>query len=499
MLNPRPYQIEAFQKTRESFKQGNKHICICMSGGAGKSLLSKMILDSASAKGGKLGFFSFRKSLTEQIKKYNIPNCDIGTLQKFGKTETEEYDLVIYDEKDYHDTKLKNNIRSKYSITLSGFPTDADGYALDYDDIVEAIQFPDLVEQGYAKPIKVLSTSKVDTSKLKKQGGDFNKQQSFDLMEKATIKKDIVDTYKKYCIGRKTLLFAIDTKHAESLKEEFTANGIKCETIHSKKSDDGIIEAFERGEYDLLINVAMISIGVDIPCVNTILFARPMCSVPLFMQCVWRGTRKFNDDYCLVIDCADVLKRVNFHPMQKLDLKRKKSERKQKTCRCGGLFKIIGKKVKPIDEMMFLKITQYKCVDCNAFEESEDYGTVNYSFCEACGDVLEVGNIEYRQTDKAIEFIKRCHCGHESVEREILLTDKELKEIKHEEIMKTCTWEKIGVLLREDCKRNGYKHQYATRLIDIMKDRNKTPEEIEDMIMKIRERGGKISALQFVG
>ena len=500
-MQPRPYQQSAFTDTRQAFKQGHKHICICMCGGAGKSLLCKMILESAVKKGGKLGFFSFRKSLTEQIKKYNIPNCTIGTLQKHGKVETEEYDLVIFDEKDYHNTKLKNNIKSKYSITLSGFPTDSDGYVLDYDFIVEAIQYPELVELGFAKKLKLLSMSKISTDGLKKQGGDFHKGQSFDLMEKSSIKKDIVDTYKKYCIGRKTLLFAIDTKHAESLKEEFISNGIKCETIHSKKDDSNIIEDFESGKFDLLINVAMISIGVDIPCINTIIFARPMCSVPLFMQCVWRGTRKFNDDYCLVLDMAEVLKRTEFHPMQKLDLKRVKSRRKIKSCKsCQNDLIIINKKIKPNDNITYTEITTYKCSVCSEVEIVEEMKVINMNFCDKCGIQLEEKNIEYKQTDKAIEFVFTCGCGNIKVERSILLTDKELKIIEYEEIMKApVSWEKIAIMLREDCKKWGYNHRYSLRLIDIMQGKGKTPEETELYILNIRESGAKISSLQFKG
>ena len=500
-MQPRPYQTQAYHDTRQAFKQGHKDICICMCGGAGKSLLCKMILESASAKGGKLGFFSFRKSLTEQIKKYNIPNCTIGTLQKHGKVETDEYDLVIFDEKDYHNTKLKNNIKSKYSITLSGFPTDADGYVLDYDFIVEAIQYPQLIELGFAKPIKVLSTSKIDTSKLKKQAGDFHKGQSFDIMEKSEIKKDLVDTYKRYCIGRKVLMFAIDTKHAESLKEEFISAGIKCETIHSKKDDTDIIASFERNEYDLLINVAMISIGVDIPCINTIMFARPMCSVPLMMQCIWRGTRKFNDDYCLVLDCAEVLKRCEFHPMQKLDLKRVKSKRKVKSCKsCKNDLIIIDKKVRENDAITYTEITTYKCSVCNEVEIIEEMKVINMNFCDKCGIQLEEKNIEYRQTNKAIEFVFTCGCGNVKVERSILLTDKELKEIKHEEIMKAePSWERVELMLREDCKKAGYNWRYSLRLIDIMQGKGKTPEEVELYIMNIRESGAKISSLSFKG
>lgn len=249
----RPHQQTAINKARESFLNGNKHICLCACVASGKTLVAKTIIDSAIAKGKKVSFFSFRKILISQLKSYfdEVPNVTIDTLQKMGKNPTEKYDLAIFDEKDFHNTKLKNNITCERSITLSGSPIDASGNALDFDEIIDIIQIPDLIKIGLAKPIKVLSNSLADTSKLKKQAGDFKTKEAYDLMEKPKIKKGLIDTYKKYASDRITILFAVDTNHAESLKTEFLAAGIKCDTTHSKKDEAGRI-AFENGEIKLL-------------------------------------------------------------------------------------------------------------------------------------------------------------------------------------------------------------------------------------------------------
>ena len=107
----RPHQTLAIQKTRESFANGKKHICLCCSVASGKTLIAKNIIDSALAKNKKVGFFSFRVILIEQMKKYfkDIPNIEIGTLQYYNNRDV-NLDLAIFDEKDFHNTKLKNNI-----------------------------------------------------------------------------------------------------------------------------------------------------------------------------------------------------------------------------------------------------------------------------------------------------------------------------------------------------------------------------------------------------
>jgi len=500
MLKPRYYQQQAYDNIRKSFAKGNRHICLMMSGGAGKSLLCKMIIDSALSKGSKVGFFSFRKSLTDQIKTYfpNTDNITIGTLQKHGKTETEEFDLVIYDEKDYHDTKLKNNIKSKYSVTLSGFPTDEKGNMLDYDDIVVGIQFHELIKQGYAKDVKVYSTPLVDTTGLKRQGADFHKGQSFELMEKAKVKKDLVDTYNTYCIGRKSLLFAIDTKHAESLKDEFLANGIKCDTVHSKKkNNDDIIKRFIDDEFDLLINVVMISIGVDIPCINTIIFARPLLSVPLMMQSIWRGTRKYKDDYCLVLDCAEVLKRTNFHPLQEIDINKKKTDRKSDLCHCGGTLTTIEKEIIPIDSLSYTLRTIKQCNTCKNVVEDEQIKVVNILQCKNCLQPID-RNISMQIKDKKIEFTYECgSCGELETVREVVLTENELKEIEYTEKMQRGDWVTVREMLKDSCRRCNYNWKYAERLLEYLQQTNKTIEESIDAIKDIDSKGHKISRLLY--
>lgn len=494
----RDYQTKAIQDAKLAFRQGHKHICICLSVGAGKSLICKEIIESGTKKNSKLGFFSFRTSLVEQIKTYfnDLPNIDIGTLQKFGKNETELYDLAIFDEKDFHGAKSKNNIKSKYSITLSGTPTDEKGNVLEFDHIVQGVQLPDLVEMGYAKQIKVMSIATVDTSGLKKQGADFHKGQSFELMSKAQVKKDLVDTYKRYCIGRKTLLFAIDTNHAEQLKEEFLSNGIKCDTIHSKKKNDGILESFENGEFDLIINVAMISVGVDVPSINTILFARPMASIPLFIQCVGRATRKHKDDYCLILDCAEVLKRTNHHPMQKLDFTKKQIKREFKKCQCGGELETIEKQIKDKTDLSYTLVTYKRCKTCKEVAIQEDFKVIELIQCDECLKPIDK-NIEMSMKDKKLEFVYKCSCGFEKVQREIILSQAELKEIEYNEIMQTETWERVKKMLLASCKRCGYNHRYSVRLIEYMQDRGISIQDAISAIEDLDSKGHKISKLMY--
>jgi len=483
--------------------QGNKKICLTLCTGAGKSIIARKIVEGALAKNKSVIYLTYRTVLIDQMK-HTFKSLDVeyGTLQKYGKTQTKEYDLVIIDEVHWAmGSKLYNNINCKYMIGLSATPITPDGYPLEFDEIIDIVQMKDLIDLGYASPVKVLSTAKVDTKKLK-GGKDFTMKGSYELMAKSEILKDIVKVYNDHAKGLKTIIYAVNIEHSEQLKEEFLNAGIICDTVHSKKNTMQLIDDFRENRIKLLINVDILTTGLDLPDIYCLILASPTKSLIKATQIYGRCTRLNPLDTnkeALIIDCCEVIKNTQ-HPYQRFDFNKIRDKKKSKSCGvCKSDMIIIDKQMSKNDEVTYTVKTIYRCTECSNFEEVEEMKVVNLQFCEKCGEQIESKNLEYKQSDKSIEFTFTCKCGFVSTEREILLSDAELKIIHHEEVMKApATWKKVAELLKEDCKRNGYKWQYSKRLIDIMQNRNKTPEQVEDMIMSIREKGGKISAIQFM-
>lgn len=502
-MKPRDYQLKAIEKIKESFKKGNKNICIALCGGAGKSLVAKLILDMAKEKGSKIGFFSYRTLLIEQIKSYNIPNCTVGTLQKHGKTETELFDLVIIDEIWGENSKLRNNIKSKYYITLSGTPTDSYGNALEYDDIIDGVQTIDLINLGFAKPLKIMASSKVDTSNLKLQGGDFSQKESYELMSKSTITKDLVSVYKKHCSNRKTMLFCVNTKHCEDVKKEFIKAGISCDTVHSKKSNNKeILEKFDDGEIELVISVSMLNVGYDNPAVNCIIFARPTKSIPVMMQTIWRGTRinqNKKDDYCLVLDCAEVVERTGHYPLNRLDFTKTKKDN-SKICKCGLKMKLINRSIKLLNEYEYSVVSEYKC-SCGNKEIVENIKLINMSLCPSCNNEFKsTGGLELENGKNNLTFHLTCSCcGHKRVFRDIKLSNEELKELEYSQALENgASWEDVKTILRSECKKCNYKWQYSDRLLESLKNKYSKPNEAIDKIKMVLSQNQKISRLMYL-
>lgn len=118
----------------------------------------------------------------------------------------------------------------------------------------------------------------------------------------------------------KTLVFAINKAHAALLCEEFQRAGIRCDYITSGMKDNkATIDAFKRGEFPVLINIQIMTEGVDVPDVQTVFLTRETNSDVLFMQMIGRGLRgeyAGGTKECFIVDFHDHWERLQvwFHP-----------------------------------------------------------------------------------------------------------------------------------------------------------------------------------------
>lgn len=114
----------------------------------------------------------------------------------------------------------------------------------------------------------------------------------------------IVDTYKK---GQKkygqTIVFALNVEHAIALNAQFRAAGIASDYVVSSIRDmaTGVTisradnerkeQAYREGKLQVLINVNILTEGVDFPKTGTVFLARPTVSTILMTQMVGRALR----------------------------------------------------------------------------------------------------------------------------------------------------------------------------------------------------------------
>lgn len=124
------------------------------------------------------------------------------------------------------------------------------------------------------------------------------------IAESGARNKLIVNTYKKKSneYGQ-TIVFTVSINHAIALTKLFNKAGIKADYVVSNIKDSGTgitlsrednefkIEKYRNGDIQVLVNVNILTEGVDLPMTKTVFLTRPTVSTILMTQMVGRALR----------------------------------------------------------------------------------------------------------------------------------------------------------------------------------------------------------------
>lgn len=256
--------------------------------------------------------FSTFKSIKFSLKEDR--EDDLSTLRKFKP------DMIIIDEAHYgksgkEEREVYKQIIQKYwnqkpIIGLTATPKIRTQYGWNSKEKISLYSFKDLVEKGYlARPIEIrVEISRGEPIEFSNNLPIYSKISEDDERNKEIV-KHYLKNKKKY---KKTMLFAIDTYHAERLFKMLKREGVECYPVHSKvKKPYRQLEKFKDSDNIncVAVVVRMTAEGVDIPDLKTVMLARPVTSDIEFSQMVGRGSRKTESkkDY-YIVDFYDQLK-----------------------------------------------------------------------------------------------------------------------------------------------------------------------------------------------
>ncbi len=182
-------------------------------------------------------------------------------------------------------------------------------------DLSQPDVFNKLVEEKYlTRLITKATVLKMDTRLLKLRGGDFIPKElstRFDrqaITEKAV--NEIIEFGENY---KKWLVFAIDIDHAEHITDTFKKKGIEAQVVHSKMrgNRDEVVWDFRTGRFRCIVNVDILTTGLDVPDIDLIAMLRPTHSPVIHVQTIGRGLRTAEGkSHCLVLDFAGNTQRL---------------------------------------------------------------------------------------------------------------------------------------------------------------------------------------------
>jgi superfamily II DNA or RNA helicase len=313
----RHYQQKAQDLTIEEFKKGNKRVIMCKPTGSGKTVTFADMARKSVLNGKTVIIVVDRTELLDQAKKKLIEygllpqmisagksvrlgaSCYVASVQTLVNRVFPVADLWIFDEahKQIFDKVLQRpELKDAYVIGATATPKRTgkmNQLANIYDAMVEPITIADLIGEGFLVPA-ITFGAKMDNSKIKTKGDDYDSAALFDVFNKAVLYAGVVEKYKKHASGTKAVCFCISVEHSQRTVEAFRAAGISA--IHvdgktAKKEREAILEAFKKGIYTVICNVDILTAGFDEWTIETVIVNLATKSLTKWLQMCGRGSR----------------------------------------------------------------------------------------------------------------------------------------------------------------------------------------------------------------
>lgn len=320
----RDYQGDSIEQLRGNIRIARKtnagHLAQVLScaTGAGKTICAAFLLRECWQNGKNGLFVVDRTSLLDQtsavFKRFGIPHGVLGgnhprympgeliqvaSIQTIAKRGWPKAELIIPDECHIlHKTMLtKIGRRDAEIIGLTATPF-ARGMGKFYSHLVTVTTTNKLIKEGVLCPYKIWASAEPDMTGAKVVAGEWTDEEA----EKRATKiiGDVVKEYREKVNGGKAICFGVTVSHCEELQRQFLAAGVNA-ALYTYKTPDEEREMLigERGEFRksdsavrVLISVAALSRGFDVPDLSAILMCRPLKSSFMeFLQVIGRGLR----------------------------------------------------------------------------------------------------------------------------------------------------------------------------------------------------------------
>jgi superfamily II DNA or RNA helicase len=216
--------------------------------------------------------------------------------------------LIVADESHHCAAKTWLSVFDRYPDALrlgvTATPCRSDGKPLKdvYDHLILGPSVSKLISDGY---LCEYDYYRGRSPKRKESTADYTAKELNEAASDTALLGNIVSTWAKYALGKRTVVFAVNVEHSMQLRDRFRAIGVAAEHLDGKTPSaerDAVVSRFANGETMVLVNVGIISEGVDIPAIECVQMARPTKSLALYLQCVGRALRPVGDKRALILD-----------------------------------------------------------------------------------------------------------------------------------------------------------------------------------------------------
>ena len=335
MISLRPYQTEARDAILHEWSVGNRKTLLVLPTGCGKTVVFSSVVQNRVEQGGRALIMAHRGELLEQaadkLKKVcgldsvlekasstsigsNVP-VTIASVQSLAQPKRlaqfarDYFTDIIVDEAHHCLSDSYQRVLEHFSsaniLGVTATPDRGDQRNLGkyFDSKAYEYSMSQAIKEGHLCPVKAqLIPLELDIADVGISNGDYAVGEIGSAL--TPYLDQIAQEMVNYCKGRKTVVFLPLVSISQKFCTILRSYGFTAAEVNGNSEDrTEVLEAFERGEFDVLCNSMLLTEGWDCPSVDCVVVLRPTRVRSLYQQMVGRGMRLSpGKDHLLLLD-----------------------------------------------------------------------------------------------------------------------------------------------------------------------------------------------------
>lgn len=253
--------------------------------------LSTSIVDAKTKSWQGQTTFAMVPTLARKSNLDAMPALDLLVIDEAHHAAADSYRRIIDQARDKKpDVKI-------FGVTATPNRGDKKGLRPIFSNVADQVFIGELVASGHLVPPRtfVIDVGAQEALKsVRKTVDDFDMMAVDAIMNKAPITDAVIQHWREKAGDRQTVVFCSTVDHARNVRDAFRAQGIQAAMVYgdmgaAERRD--VLKAYERGETQVLVNVAVLTEGWDHPPTSCVVLLRPSSYKSTMIQMVGRGLR----------------------------------------------------------------------------------------------------------------------------------------------------------------------------------------------------------------
>ncbi|MBQ9461166.1 MAG: DEAD/DEAH box helicase, partial [Clostridia bacterium] len=299
----RTYQTEAVKAIEKQWDEGFLRTLLVLPTGCGKTVVFAKVTENQVKDGRRVLILAHRGELLEQaadklfkstgimsaLEKAESTSLDswyrvtVGSVQTLMREKRlmqfpkDHFDVIVIDEAHHAISESYQKILRYFDkaavlgVTATPDRGDMKNLGAVFDSLAYEYTLPRAIKEGYLSPIKAVTIPlKLDLTGVSTQAGDFKASDIDTALDPYLYQ--IADEMKKYCQDRKTVVFLPLVKTSQKFRDILIEKEFRAAEVNGSSDDRAeILEAFDKGEYNVLCNSMLLTDGWDCPSVDCVI------------------------------------------------------------------------------------------------------------------------------------------------------------------------------------------------------------------------------------